>query len=533
MADAAAKPQSQAEFILYTTLRIIGVLVSIYMFLMGLDMMGSSFLVLGGKGAGDLFTIVDNPVTGLMVGILATVLVQSSSTSTSIVVGLVGAGQVSVKYAIPIIMGANIGTSVTNTIVSMAHAGERLELERAFSGATVHDMFNMLSVAVMLPEEVILGAITGEGGILFYISKGITDGVLGDVTDVTFTSPTKFIVSPLTDVFVDPNKDVTKALSLGAPAAQAMPTGLTGSCPSTMDCSNYFCVSSAMTKNWKKVNKDAYEALSECSTYFPLLNHGCGSDTCYLEADKFYTESIEGGTILDEGAFSGMGDVAGGIVGLIFSLIIITFFLFCLVKLLQTLIMGSAKKVIMRATNMNDYVAILVGLGITFIDRLLMSSFGALEHWMKSSDPPFSPIMTPKGEAIPSPFDLDSSRHSETTLPQPAATIPRQASTEEATTTPLRLLSRGEPCEGQIVETRGLSMLFLWEPQRIVGVRLESFVVDVPLELMRWWAGFKDHMTSFMEFTTNSSDLLQAPPENEISLWATPMKFLSAVQLRR
>ena len=81
-----------------------------------------------------------------------------------------------------------------------------------------------------------------------------------------------------------------------------MPTGLTGSCPSTMDCSNYFCVSSAMTKNWKKVNEDAYEALSECSTYFPLLNHGCGSDTCYLEADKFYTESIEGGTILDGGA---------------------------------------------------------------------------------------------------------------------------------------------------------------------------------------------------------------------------------------
>ena len=47
-------------------------------------------------------------------------------------------------------------------------------------------------------RQVILGAITGEGGILFYISKGITEGVLGDVTDVTFTSPTKFIVSPLT-----------------------------------------------------------------------------------------------------------------------------------------------------------------------------------------------------------------------------------------------------------------------------------------------------------------------------------------------
>ena len=136
MADAAVKPMDQGQAILVTSLKIIGVLASIYFFLMGLDMMGSSFLVLGGKGAGDLFTIVDNPITGLMVGILATVLVQSSSTSTSIVVGLVGAGQVSVQYAIPIIMGANIGTSVTNTIVSMAFAGERLELERAVSGAT-------------------------------------------------------------------------------------------------------------------------------------------------------------------------------------------------------------------------------------------------------------------------------------------------------------------------------------------------------------------------------------------------------------
>ena len=100
MADAAeaGKPQSQAEFILYTTLRIIGVLASIYMFLMGLDMMGSSFLVLGGKGAGDLFTIVGNPVTGLMVGIIATA--GSVLLHEHLDRGLVGAGQVSVKYAI-------------------------------------------------------------------------------------------------------------------------------------------------------------------------------------------------------------------------------------------------------------------------------------------------------------------------------------------------------------------------------------------------------------------------------------------------
>lgn len=83
--------------------------------------MGDSFKVLAGKSAGNLFQAADHPIAGLMVGILATVLVQSSSTSTSIVVGLVGSGVMPVRQAIFVIMGANIGTSVTNTIVSLKH----------------------------------------------------------------------------------------------------------------------------------------------------------------------------------------------------------------------------------------------------------------------------------------------------------------------------------------------------------------------------------------------------------------------------
>ena len=60
-----------------------------------------------------------------------------------------------VEPAIPIVMGANIGTSVTNTIVSLAQAAERNEFRRAFAGATVHDIFNWLSVLIFLPLEVI------------------------------------------------------------------------------------------------------------------------------------------------------------------------------------------------------------------------------------------------------------------------------------------------------------------------------------------------------------------------------------------
>lgn len=62
-----------------------------------------------------------------------------------------------VTTAIPIIMGANIGTSVTNTIVSIGQSGDRNQYRRAFGGATVHDMFNWLCVIVLLPVELASG----------------------------------------------------------------------------------------------------------------------------------------------------------------------------------------------------------------------------------------------------------------------------------------------------------------------------------------------------------------------------------------
>ena len=60
---------------------------------------------------------------------------------------------ITVQPAIPMIMGANIGTSVTNTFVSMAQSGNQREFRRAFAGATIHDMFNWLTVLILLPLE--------------------------------------------------------------------------------------------------------------------------------------------------------------------------------------------------------------------------------------------------------------------------------------------------------------------------------------------------------------------------------------------
>ena len=96
---------------------------------------------------------MSNPIVGLMIGILFTVLVQSSSTCTSVIVSLVAAGGLSVKTAVPMVMGANIGTSMTSTLVSLTQVTDVEQFERAFAAATVHDCFNWCSVIVCLILE--------------------------------------------------------------------------------------------------------------------------------------------------------------------------------------------------------------------------------------------------------------------------------------------------------------------------------------------------------------------------------------------
>lgn len=131
----------------------------LYLFLVGVNGLGSGFRALGEGVLDSFFAATENPFIGLMVGILATTLVQSSSVTTSMIVGLVAApvNPIPVANAVPMIMGANIGTTVTNTIASLAHMGRKEEFRRAFAVATVHDFFNYLTVLVLLPLEIFTG----------------------------------------------------------------------------------------------------------------------------------------------------------------------------------------------------------------------------------------------------------------------------------------------------------------------------------------------------------------------------------------
>lgn len=128
------------------------ILLLLYVLVCAVSLVGGGFKVATSANAKDLIYLADNPLLGLFVGILATSLIQSSSTVTSIVVGLV-AGGLPVPVAVPLIMGANIGTSSTNTIVSFGHVRNYHEFKRAFAAATIHDLFNLLAVSILFPLE--------------------------------------------------------------------------------------------------------------------------------------------------------------------------------------------------------------------------------------------------------------------------------------------------------------------------------------------------------------------------------------------
>ena len=133
------KSSSPAISMVGAILRAVLVLALLYLFLVAIEVLGSSFKSLGADTAEKLITSFTNPFAGLAGGILATVLVQSSSVTTSTIVGLVGQNALPLSVAVPMIMGANNGTTVTNTIVSLGHITRNNEFKRAFAGATVHD----------------------------------------------------------------------------------------------------------------------------------------------------------------------------------------------------------------------------------------------------------------------------------------------------------------------------------------------------------------------------------------------------------
>jgi solute carrier family 34 (sodium-dependent phosphate cotransporter) len=162
----SATPDPQA------VLRGVLVVGMLYTFLVGVSLLEVGIAGLGAGFQQGLVREIANPLSGLFAGIVLTVLVQSSSVSTATIVGLVGAGTLDVSLAVPMIMGANIGTTVTNTLASLGSARRKEEFRRALTAATMHDFFNIIAVAFLLPLELLTGVLSRSAMWLTGIIRG-------------------------------------------------------------------------------------------------------------------------------------------------------------------------------------------------------------------------------------------------------------------------------------------------------------------------------------------------------------------------
>ncbi len=197
---ALPKPEGVVSHPLARALLAFGLL---YVFLVGVNGLGGGFESLGDDVLNTFFRATANPFLGLVIGLLATALVQSSSVTTSLIVGLVAAPEnpLPVANAVPMIMGANIGTTVTNTIVSLAHVGRSDEFRRAFAVATCHDFFNFGTVIILLPLEMLTGYLQHSAEILTRWLPGLGG--------VEYESPLKSLIT----AGVTPLRRVTAALT--------------------------------------------------------------------------------------------------------------------------------------------------------------------------------------------------------------------------------------------------------------------------------------------------------------------------------
>lgn len=175
-------------------IKIFKVLVLLYIFLLSIALMGSSFKFFGKGFAQNLIATTSHPIIALFIGILATGIIQSSSTTTSMIVALVSAGVLTVENAVPMVMGANIGTTVTNTMVSFAQITRKDEFVRGFAAGIVHDFFNIIMVALFLPLELLTG--------FLHKSATFIASLIAGTSNIAFHSPVKAVIKPVSKTII-------------------------------------------------------------------------------------------------------------------------------------------------------------------------------------------------------------------------------------------------------------------------------------------------------------------------------------------
>ncbi|XP_045145203.1 sodium-dependent phosphate transport protein 2C isoform X2 [Echinops telfairi] len=300
-------------------LKACGILGNLYLFICSLDILSSAFQLLGSKVAGDIMgdsPVLSNPVAGLVIGVLVTVLVQSS--------------MLTVRMSVPIIMGVNVGTSITSTLVSMAQSGDRDEFRRAFGGSALHSIFNWLTVLVLLPLESAASVLERLSGLVLGSAKLEPGAHAPDIL--------KVLTEPLTHLIIQLDKD----LIAGSASGNA--------------------TNSSLIKRWCSTGTHSTTDSGTCGAV------GCSEGNGTAPEDKLPCHHLFVNTTLT--------DLAVGLILLAGSLLVLCACLVLIVKLLNSVLRGRIAQVVRTLINadfpfpfgwLGGYLAILVATGMTFM----------------------------------------------------------------------------------------------------------------------------------------------------------------------
>ncbi len=174
--------------------------ICLYFFLAAINVMGAGLKSIG-PSVKNFLEQAHNPVVALMGGVIVTAVVQSSSFTTSLIIALVAAGQMDIETAIFAVMGANIGTSITNNLVSGFMMRIKDQFRRGYAAALMHGNVNFLTVAILFPIEWISGSLNSSGqGWLTQFSMWAA-GTLGISPQQKPNSPIKAITEWVVKVF--------------------------------------------------------------------------------------------------------------------------------------------------------------------------------------------------------------------------------------------------------------------------------------------------------------------------------------------
>ena len=126
---------------------ILSLLSGVALFLYGMALMGDSLKkVAGNKLELILYKLTNSPIKGLLLGTVVTAIIQSSSATTVMVVGFVNSGMMKVAQAIGIIMGANIGTSITGWILCLSYIDGSSGIAQLLSTATISAIVAIIGI---------------------------------------------------------------------------------------------------------------------------------------------------------------------------------------------------------------------------------------------------------------------------------------------------------------------------------------------------------------------------------------------------